>query len=941
MTRATTLPLLLASSSFLAFPTLAAAQTAPAAVSEVIVTGSRLIANGNSMPTPVTVVTTETLQNSKPTTLMDALNDLPVFSGSRSQTSNPISSGIAGAGSPASNQLNLRNLGAARTLVLFDGQRVAPTTIAGIVDADIIPQMLIQRVEVVTGGTSAVYGSDAVVGVVNFIPDKTFTGLKLHAQVGESTYHDNKNWKAGIAVGTALLDGRAHIEASFEHYDDKGVLDRWSRPWNNKYAVEGTGAVNNPYVLLGNVRNNSGSFGGLITNGVLKDQQFKTNGVLSTFVHGTATPTATAEVGGDGYFQSASMVAPLTWDQTYIRGDFNVTDTIHSHLQIARNQKSNSQRFNWAALTNMTLSSTNAFLPAVYQQQLAAAKQTTFGYGKILDQEPTLQPMITSDQVIMNAGLDGAIGKYKWDLSGNFGKTTLRNTFLYNTNNDHLAAALDAVINPANGQIVCSTDLTNPGLRTGCVPLNIFGPTSASQAALDYVFQTTHFIAHTKTSDINASIAGEPFSTWAGPVNVALSAEWRTTSYNSATDADATAAPSCVGLRFNCNANTLLWRNAFGNRSEVSVNVKELAAEFEAPLLKDIPLVQSFNINGAVRYTSYSTSGDYWTWKLGADWHLNDELRIRGTRSRDIRAPTLNDLFAPATIQATNTLDQLTNSTPAARSYRAGNPKLVAEIGDTNTLGLIYQPQWFPRFSLAVDAFDITVSNAIVEVKGDDSVVQQACYASGGTHPYCTLQDRPLGNFTNKTAANAVTAWYQYNINISQVRSYGVDVEANYLGEVFDHRFSLRGFLTWQPHTVYAQPGLSDVDMGGTAYGPTPLVASPALRATLTESLQLTDRLRIDLMQRSRSALDLNGDSTLYVACCKVKPVTYLEANLSYKMSLPIGETEVFLNIQNILNTDPPASAPPGSTTPGAMGGWAIGDDPIGRSFVMGFRLKH
>ena len=589
MTRATSLTLLLAGSSFLAFPMLASAQSAPApaagAVSEVVVTGSRLISNGNNQPTPVTVVSTETLQNSKPTTLMDALNDLPVFSGSRSQTSNPISAGIAGAGSPASNQLNLRNLGASRTLVLFDGQRVAPTTIAGIVDADIIPQMLIQRVEVVTGGTSAVYGSDAIVGVVNFIPDKNFNGLKLQGQTGQTTgYHDNKNWKAGIAFGTSLLDGRAHVEASFEHYQNEGVLDRWSRDWNTKFGTVGTGAQANPYILLANLRNNSGSFGGLITSGVLAGQQFKSNGVLSPFVHGTSTPTATAEVGGDGYFQSGSMVAPLTWDQTYFRGDFDVTSDIHAHLQVARNKKANSQQVGWPALTNITISAANAFLPTVYQQQLSAAKQATFVYGKILDQEPRLKPEITSDQVIANGGFSGSLGTWKWDVSGNYGKTTLKNNFLYNTNNDRLSAALDAVVNPANGQIVCNSTLTNPGLRPDCAPLNLFGPTSASQAALDYVFQTTHFQAQTKTTDFNASIAGSPFSIWAGPVQTAFSAEWRKTSYQSKTDADATSAPVCsTGLRFNCNANTLLWRNAFGNRSEVSVNVKEVSAEFEAP----------------------------------------------------------------------------------------------------------------------------------------------------------------------------------------------------------------------------------------------------------------------------------------------------------------------------------------------------------------------
>jgi outer membrane receptor protein involved in Fe transport len=953
---------LLTGTSLITIPGLASAQTAPQVLpqpaqaqpaepqpepqsaapaegsGDIVVTGSRIAANGNTMPTPVTVVSAQDLAVAKPTTLIDGLNTLPVFSGSRGQQSNPIGAGVAGAGSPASNQLNLRNLGASRTLVLFDGQRVAPTTIAGNVDADIIPQMLIQRVEVVTGGTSAVYGSDAVAGVVNFIPDRKFKGVKIEAQAGETQLADNKNWKIGIAAGASLFNDRVHIEGSYEHYDDRGVLDRWSRDWNNKYAVVGTGAASNPYILLANVRNNSASFGGLITNGVLKDQQFRSDGLLSAFQHGTPTSTATAEVGGDGYYQSASMVAPLKFDQMYFRADADIGASTHAHFQIARDKKSNSIGYLWPALTGMTMSRDNAFLPAAARAQLLGANQSTFTFGKILSQEPRLQPEITSDQVIMNGGLDGKIGGWKWDLSANYGKTTLHNNFLYNQNNQRLAAALDAVVNPANGQIVCASALT--GQNPGCVPLNVFGPTSASKEALNYVFQTTHFTAHTETSDVNGTISGNLFDLGAGPISVALSGEWRKTSYDSETDADATTLANCAGIRFNCNSKTLLWANAFGNRSNVSVTVKEGAAEFEVPLLKDKWFAESFSLNGAVRYTSYSTAGDYWTWKVGADWHIDRSLRFRGTISRDIRAPTLNDLFAPATIQTSNALDQLTNTTASVPSYRAGNPSLLSEIGRTKTVGLVYQPEWLPHFSLAVDLFFITVKNAIVEVKGDDSVVQQACYASGGTSPYCALQTRPNNNYTDTSAANAVTGWFQYNINISEVRTRGMDVEANWAGEIFGKPVNFRGFLTWQPHTVYAQPGLSNVDMGGTAYGPTPLVASPAVRVTLNESINLTQEFRVDFQERYRDSLRLSGDDTLHVACCSVAPVAYVDVNLAYKVKTGFGDGEVFFNIQNLLDKNPPAAAPPGSTTPGAMGGWAIGDDPLGRSFVTGFRFK-
>jgi outer membrane receptor protein involved in Fe transport len=937
MSRLQSIATLLAGASALAFPLIARAQ---AGTSEIVVTGSRVIQNGNNSPTPVTVVSTENLQNIQPTTLMDALNNLPVFSGSRTQQSNLVSSGIAGAGAPASNQLTLRNLGANKTLVLFDGQRVTPTTITNVVDADIIPQMLIQRVDIVTGGVSAVYGSDAIVGVVNFVPDKTFNGLKIEAQDGASGHGDNRNWKAGIAVGTRLFDGKGHIEASYQHYNDDGILDRYSRSWNTKWGVTGTGTAANPYVLQNNLRNNQATFGGLITNGVLKGMAFSSNGVLTPFVHGAATGTTTAEIGGDGYYNDASMVAPLRFDQLYVRADYDFGDGIHGHIQASRDSKWNSQLTSITTDLNQTLSSTNPFLPAVYQAQLAAAKQSTFTLSEAIAQEPKLTTSVTSDQYIVNAGLDGALGKYRWGLAFNYGTTTLHDLFHYNQNNDHLAAALDAVINPANGQVVCNSDLTNPGLRPGCAPLNLFGPSSASQAALNYVFEDINFIAHTTTYDVNGNIAGEPFSTPAGPVSVALSGDWRRESFNSWTDAPSAAGVDCTTVRFNCTSTTVLWQNTFGASPTVSESVWETAFEAEVPLLKDAPFAQAFNVNGAVRYTNYSVKGAYWTWKVGMDWHVDEQLRFRGTVSRDIRAPNLNELFSPLSIQITNSQDLLTLLTPSLRQFRAGNPNLLAEIGDTKTIGFVFQPHWLPRFSLSVDAFHITVQNAIVDSSGNSAALQQVCYASGGTSPYCSLQARPLG-FTNTTAANVVTAWYDTYLNISSIETYGADVEANYAGLALGHRYALRTFLTWQPHTLYTQPGADTIDMGGTAYGPTPLIANPSFRLTASESVDVTDAFRVDLVERYRNSLRLNGDSILHVACCLVAPVAYLDINLTYKLTSSLGQAETFLNIQNVFDQNPPPSAPPGNSTPGPMGGWALGDDPIGRAFLIGLRFKH
>ena len=254
MTKTSTV--LLASASILAFSAQAYAQEAAstASVEAITVTGSRIIRNGDASPSPVTVVSTEDLVKSNPgATLAEALNTLPTFAGSRGATSNPTTTGTAAGGNGAANQLNLRNLDATRTLVLMDGKRVPPTLFNGVVDVDIIPQMLIERVDVVTGGVSAVYGSDAVSGVVNYVINKTFTGVRGQVSYGASEQNDATKFDAAVAYGVKLGD-RAHAEFSYEYRKEGGIDARTQRDWANQWGVTGAGTAANPYVLQGNLR---------------------------------------------------------------------------------------------------------------------------------------------------------------------------------------------------------------------------------------------------------------------------------------------------------------------------------------------------------------------------------------------------------------------------------------------------------------------------------------------------------------------------------------------------------------------------------------------------------------------------------------------------------------------------------------------------------------
>jgi iron complex outermembrane receptor protein len=247
---------------------------------------------------------------------------------------------------------------------------------------------------------------------------------------------------------------------------------------------------------------------------------------------------------------------------------------------------------------------------------------------------------------------------------------------------------------------------------------------------------------------------------------------------------------------------------------------------------------------------------------VGADWHLSDEVRLRSTRSRDIRAPTLDDLFAPPTTA-------LRATTPPTACWASSRPRRIRRKESRPQGGEGRHDHHRRRlpssrirgFSLALDAFDIKVSDAITQVQGTNFTYQAACYASGGTSPLCATQTRALGNFTN-TPANVVTQWFSFPINFAKVHTWGADFEANYATTIHDHPLTLRGLVTWQPHIKYITPGLPTLDMGGVAYGANGLQASPVWRATAFVRYSPTKDLNVDLMARWRSALALSADPT-------------------------------------------------------------------------------
>ena len=345
------------------------------------------------------------------------------------------------------------------------------------------------------------------------------------------------------------------------------------------------------------------------------------------------------------------------------------------------------------------------------------------------------------------------------------------------------------------------------------MPTNPFGERTITQEAQNFFLQDTYFRLRNRVDDLTASVSGSLFNTWAGPVVVALSGEYRHLNMNLISDAQPTDRANCTGLRFNnCTPTTLIYAsNVVGDQRNRNQKVSEAAVEFDLPLLSDSALARSLNINGAARYTHYNTSGNVTTWKVGLDWHLTDELRVRATRSRDIRAPNLNDLYSPINVNPSGFNDLHTGITATVPVESSGNPNLKPEVARTITGGVVYRPEWFNGFSVAIDYYDIKINNAIGNVSGSNSIVQKECEDSGGASVLCDLIQRPLPFSNRDPVLNFPTRAFTRALNVTKLRVKGVDGEVNYATQALGGNVSLRGLLAYQPTSLTQNfPGSPD-----------------------------------------------------------------------------------------------------------------------------------
>lgn len=914
----------------------------------IIVTGSRIAQNGNEAPTPVTVAPTERLLETAPSSISDALQRLPQFS------AQPTTRNIGSAqGNSTANTLDLRHFGSNRNLILLDGNRLPPASTSGAVDTNVIPQSLIQRVEVVTGGASAVYGSDAVTGVVNFIVDKNFNGVKFNSQFGTSTYGDDDSWRVGVAVGTPIFDHRGHIEASFDHYNSNGLIGLDSRPYGaDTWIVGGNGSKDNPYRLVKNGRTLLGSRGGMIVGDAppeLQDIVFNTNGVPTPFIHGSSAGVNGIESGGDGgYYDAGTLVAPLRTNQVFARFDYDLTNDISFYLQ---GSHSNAKAvYPYASARNRSqILSGNPFIPASIQQIMTDTNTDAIEIGRLQSREDGLIGRVNDASVkntFIMAGFKGTIFEnFKWDA--NYIYSVNSNTVINhgNVRTNKFAAALDAVVDPSTGRVVCQVSLTQyADLYQGCEPLNVFGPTAPSRSAYDWLTEDTSLRLRNRMHDVNFSVTGSPFSLWAGPVQLALSAEYRWLSLSNDSSVDGTAKADCTGLRptANCTADSTAWQHDVSVSNAAKQNVKEVAGEAQIPLLHNVPLIKSLDLNLAARLTDYSTSGSATTWKIGGSWEVVPSLRFRATRSRDIRAPTLTDLFAPNSISVSGYTDLHTNISAPVIIYRSGNPDLTPEVAYTTTVGLVFEPAFLPRFTLAVDYYNIRINNAIVGASGFSANVQQECEDSNGTSPLCDLAERPLP-FSDRSPANFPTRVLQRNVNASREWTKGVDVEANYsfdtvgIASGAEGRVDLRALVSYQP-TLARQtlPGLPVQQSAGIVGNPTGLPGISKVRAVFNAGYS-SGGLKLRVTERWQSKQQPSDRHVFYDLRPDIPAYSYTDVYVSYDIKAGGVEFTPFLTVENLFNKQPPLIGGQ-NNVPGLFYSTGRGFDVIGRYFTMGIR---
>ncbi len=965
------------------------AQTAAPVGERVEITGSRIRSVNADSAAPIQVITAEEIAATGATNVQDFLLKSPTMGEPAISRSNSnFSTASAGVST-----VDLRNLGTSRTLVLINGRRV----VAGVpgesaVDLNTIPTQFVERIELLTGGASAAYGSDAIAGVVNIILKKQFEGVLADVKYGESSRGDDKRGEVGLTIGTTSANGRGSLMTHFGFSKQGSVMSANREASAIDQASRGAFVTGDPADLFTPVRPFFSSFapqgrfffGPLTSTGAYSiNRTFDRSGNVIPF---SANGNASGTVAPSGFNRTAFRTIAIPTDRfllstnggydlgdghrAFIEGSYasskTKTDLEPFPLSSADVFPATGGRLNASSFIG-GVETRNPTVPlALYNQMVDtnADGLRDYSFTRRMAEVGNRGNKANRDTFRIVTGLEGQLFSKTWDYSLYLGYGSTKESQVgggqVNVLNMRSALLAQPDVNDVNGngnttEAIC----IDPNARAeGCVPLSLFGFGAISPAAAAYIAAPSSLSTETTQRLIGGSISGEPFRLPAGPVGVAFGFERRNEFSVSEFDALQQA-----GL----NAGNAI------PRTEGSFNVNEVFGEFRIPLLKGMSFAKSLSFNGAVRAGDYSTIGNTLSYNAGLEWAANDTVKVRATYAQSMRAPNINELYSPPSQDFPTGLNDpclgvtATSTTAASAACRAapgvasniaangvftlnqadlqgvsgfnrGNPNLREETGKSTTIGLAFTPKgmgFLDNFALTVDYFNIKVDDAIVSTPRQ--FILDQCYA--GNTSFCQfITRRPAASGAN--SAGSLSFIDSGVTNSGGLATSGVDMTLAFAQRIAAGRFSTS--LSWT-HLISGYT----VPLPGSAQDPFAGEVGAAKDKLAWRLGYETGPFGVSLLftHVAKSALDdqfLAGFESspgvpLAPGSVTVGAKTYADMSMKFRLSKTF---EVYGGIDNLLDTKP---APVISGLPGNDTGTETNSgtyDPIGRRYYLGLRAK-
>jgi len=928
-----------------------------------VVTGSRIKRSDLAAVSPVAVIDAEELRASGNVTIENTLNELPqLAAGVNSQTN-----ANAGGGSGVLSA-NLRALGATRTLVLVNGRRYISANQDGIVDLASIPDMLVERVEVMTGGASAVYGSDAIAGAVNFILRKDINGVEASYLYGQTSESDGETNKVDLAMGTSFADGRGNILAHGS-YTQRDPIMFDSREFSSVSLNEGAdslvpgGSGNIPGTRIGMSQSQLNLLQGvtLPANGspgctTLSGVRFGEGGEVLPY----CTPQDRYNFAPDNYLQR-----PLSRVQLTTLGSYGLNDSleVYSELFYVDTRNSFQQAPQSGGLNTPGTDPAAYIVPDYATNPILSTPVRQFFTNNSAIFDPTNSGDATVTEtgrrgtetgprhyeyertsLNMTGGLRGSFGadnNWDWDTFFQYqrSRTDEQTNGVYSQT--RLGLGADVVINPLTGEAECRVQVL------GCVPVNPFGIGAITPAAGDFVStpRTSREIFDRRVA--GASLTGELFSLPAGRVGVAVGAEYRKDDYS-----------------FEPGATDLAGEYGPDSRGSIDggYDVTEIFGEVRVPLLADKPFAKLLAVEAAVRSSDYESFGRTTTWKTGLEWSPADWVRLRSAYNRAFRAPTVGELYSPIAQGFTGATDPCdsTNNPPPTQEQKAlcveqgipladintyvsinqgfgvssgGNPDLTPEESKTFTVGAVFRVPAAKGLNIAIDYFDIEVENAINTIGAQETL--DACFTLlDNSSSSCQAIHRTAG-------AGQIDFVTSQLANIGVLKVAGIDVQADYTFDlpdaltIGDHDSTLNlalaaSQLFERTTQVEGFPAIDCAGFIGSTCSGQDTLAVPDLKINLAASWA-SGPLTARLQARYTGAMAIYPDTSTILS--GAGSVTYVDLSGGWKFG---DNVELYLGIDNLFDEQPPVLG-------AALGGDSNTDtslyDVLGRRYFATIRV--